>query len=219
MAKITILLFLTVYLTLQLTTAYPQRNGVATEEPNFIKSLEPVVLTTLDVVDKYFETLITQTAHFVEDVLVELKALPEKNDYIRELIPQLTGLLECLGQANKSNRASIISEIGKLYEDFDNILKANDDSNKTKVLKSVLKTLHLLELNWSIENSVSSAVRKFTEAYEPFWNSLSDEQKREHKRLSDWYDEFKAGKTSQDKLKGFEEFLRIALDVAGKDSS
>lgn len=178
-----------------------------------MKALEPVILTSLDGIDKYLNTLIAETARFVDGVLKELTALPDEGEYIRELIPRLTSILMRLNDPALKDRKSLIGDIGDMYADFDSILKRKDDDNRVNVLKKVLDKFQLLELNWRVHSSVDSAVLKFKRAFDTFWDSLSEAQQKEHRRLGDWYEHFKAGKTSQDKLKGFEEFLQIALEM------
>lgn len=171
-------------------------------------------MTTLDGVQNYLNTLIAETARFVDGVLKELKTLPEENDYIRELKPRLTSILARLNDPALEDRKSLITDISVLYADFDNIVERKDDDRELNVLKKVLDKLQLLELNFHVHNAIDSAVRKFNIAFEQFWNALSEVQQKEHRRLGDWYERFKAGKTSEEKLKGFEEFFQMALELA-----
>ncbi|XP_014097384.1 uncharacterized protein [Bactrocera oleae] len=233
MEKSTGLLLLCIYLTLQLIVAHPLQNDVTAQaendtklnelqqteisssnETNFVKALEPVIVTTLDGVQNYLNTLIAETARFVDGVLKELKTLPEENDYIRELKPRLTNILARLNDPALEDRKSLITDISVLYADFDNIVERKDDDRELNVLKKVLDKLQLLELNFHVHNAIDSAVRKFNIAFEQFWNALSEVQQKEHRRLGDWYERFKAGKTSEEKLKGFEEFFQMALKLA-----
>ncbi|XP_011212249.2 uncharacterized protein LOC105232300 isoform X1 [Bactrocera dorsalis] len=229
MGKSTGLLLLCLYLTLQqLIVAHPLQsdataqmavddtkvNTTNSNEVNFIKALEPVIVTTLDGVGKYFDTLQTETARFVDGVLKALKALPEDNDYIRELTPRLTSLLARLKDTSLEGRSALIRDIGDLYAEFDNITERKDDDIKVDVLSKVLDKFQLLEMHFHVHNAVDNAVRGFSRAFEQFWASLSEAQQTEHRRLGDLYERFKASKTNEEKLKGLEEFLQMALEFA-----
>ncbi|XP_039950670.1 uncharacterized protein LOC120768173 isoform X1 [Bactrocera tryoni] len=235
MGKSTGLLLLCICLTLQqLIVAHPLPSDVTAQaavddtklnelhqteitksnEVNFIKALEPVIVTTLDGAEKYFDTLQTETARFVDGVLKALKALPEDNDYIRKLTPRLTSLLARLKDTSLKGRSALIRDIADLYADFDNITERKDDDIKVAVLSKVLDKFQLLEMHFHVNNAVDSAVRRFNRAFEQFWASLSESQRTEHQRLGDFYERFKASKTNEDKLKGFEEFLKMALEFA-----
>ena len=88
-----------------------QTEIASSNETNFVKALEPVIVTTLDGVQNYLNTLIAETARFVDGVLKELKTLPEENDYIRELKPRLTNILARLNDPALEDRKSLITDI------------------------------------------------------------------------------------------------------------
>ncbi|XP_011181165.2 uncharacterized protein LOC105211448 isoform X1 [Zeugodacus cucurbitae] len=225
MVKSTGLLLLCIYLTLQQHIAaqpfqadtklneLQQPHITKTNEASFVQALEPVIVATLDGVDKYFNTLIAESARFVADLLKELKALPADDAYVRALTPRLTSMLERLSAAPSNDRNSLIRDIGDMYAEFDNILHSKDEDSKASVLKKVLDKLQLLELNWRVHSAVDDAVRKFRRAFEQFWDTLSDAQQRQHQRLADWYEHFKAGESSKDQLTGLKEFLQMALEL------
>ncbi|XP_018785697.1 PREDICTED: uncharacterized protein LOC108966967 isoform X1 [Bactrocera latifrons] len=229
MGKSTGLLLLCLYLTLQqLIVAHPLPSDITAQtavdntkvnttnssEANFIKALEPVIVATLDGVEKYFDTLQTETARFVDGVLKSLIALPEDNDYIRELTPRLTSLLARLKDTSLESRSALIRDIGDLYAEFDNIAERKDDDIKVDVLSKVLDKFQLLEMHFHVRNAVDNAVRRFSRAFEQFWASLSEAQQTEHRHLSDLYEHLKTSKTNEEKLKGIEEFLQMALEFA-----
>lgn len=225
---------------MQLTAAFPYQNSlngiedndlkvielqhnkaIKSAEDDFRKSLQPVLASTLTILEEHSNTLILESASFIDDLLVELNTLPESNEYIQELIPQLTSLLDRLEKLDLDDestpalqeKAAVLLAIAKVYGNFDRIVKSNDDSGEEAVLKEVFHKLELKGLNERINKSSKRAIDKFTKLYAPFWNSLSDVQKAEHADLADWYDYFQAAESSQEKMRSFVRFLSIIHDI------
>ncbi|XP_039952320.1 uncharacterized protein LOC126751994 [Bactrocera neohumeralis] len=231
---------LCVYLTLQLIAAFPYQNslnGVEDEdskliglehskavklaEDDFRKSLQPVLVSTLDILEEHSKTLILESASFLDDLLVELNTLPEDNEYVKQLIPELTNLLDRLEKLDLDDestpaleeKAAVLLAIAKVYGNFDLIARSSDDSGEQAVVKKAFDKLESKGLNERINKSSKRAVDKFNTVFAPFWNSLSDVQKGEHADLADWYERYQAIESSQEKLKSFIEFLNIIHDI------
>nr|XP_014096750.1 uncharacterized protein LOC106622185 [Bactrocera oleae] len=240
MAKSMGLAVLCVYLSLQLTAAFPYQNSlngvedddskliglqhskaIKSAEDDFRKSLQPVLASTLDILEEHSKTLILESASFLDDLLVELNTLPEDNEYVKELIPQLTSLLDRLEKLDLDDestpaleeKAAVLLAIAKVYGNFDLIARSNGDSGEQAVVKVAFQKLESRSLNERINKSSQRAVDKFTTVFAPFWNSLSDVQKEEHADLADWYERFQAIESTQEKLKSFVEFLNIIHDI------
>ncbi|XP_011182127.2 uncharacterized protein LOC105212064 [Zeugodacus cucurbitae] len=240
MAKSLGLVFLCVYLSLQLVAAFPYQNSlnsvgeddlklsgiqhskaIKSVEDDFRKSLQPVLASTLDILEEHSNTLILESANFLDDLLVELNTLPEDNEYVQELITELTSLLDRMEKLNLHDestpalheKAAVLLDIAKVYSNFDRISKLTDDSGEEAVLKEVFQKLGPNSLNERINKSVQRAVDKFTAIYAPFWNSLSDVQKEEHANLADWYERFQDTASSQAQMRSFIEFLNIIRDI------
>ncbi|XP_036321719.1 uncharacterized protein LOC118735845 [Rhagoletis pomonella] len=236
MAKLTVSLFLSVCLSLQLGAAFPYQNSLNSIDDNdvksnelhnskatestaadFLKSLQPVILNTLAVLQDHSNTLIQETSKFVDDLLVELNALPEANEYVQELIPELTNLLDRMETIELHDdsphvlreKAALLRAIAKMYVDFDRVQKGIDENADHAVLREVFAKLELAELNERVGKSVRAAVQKFTVVFERFWNSLSEAEKADHKDMSEWYERFEAKENAQEKFKSFVEFLHI----------
>ncbi|CAD6997716.1 uncharacterized protein LOC101452017 [Ceratitis capitata] len=247
MVKSKIFTFLSLYLTLQLTCAFPYQNSLNAIDSNDVKSkelqhsstsnddfhhlLQPLTASTLKIIEDHSSTLILETATFLDNVIVELNLLPESNEYIDKLIPELTSLLdrmEKLDLDDKSapslhEKAAILHAIARVFTDFDNIVRNNSDessdssdssdSSETAGLKQVLEKLELNGLNERIGISTAKAVQRFTDVMEPFWNSLSEEQKKQHEDLVQWHEHFVAAETDQDKLRTLIEFMTILRNI------
>ncbi|XP_053958845.1 uncharacterized protein LOC128863623 [Anastrepha ludens] len=236
MAKISVLLVLGVCLALQLVTAFPhQKPSTANEEDgiklkelqisneskstdtDFRKLLQSVVFDILAAIQEFPTTLIQETTTFLDDLLVELNALPEKNDYVEELIPELTQLLERMKKVDLKDdsvsglreKQAVLEEISRVYENFAVIAKTDDETSETAVLKKVFEKLDLNGLNDRVNNSMKEAVKTYTKIFERFWNSLSEAQREEHLDMSDWYERFQAKETTLGKYQTFIEFLLI----------
>ncbi|XP_053958846.1 uncharacterized protein LOC128863624 [Anastrepha ludens] len=246
MAKISVLLVLGVCLALQLATAFPhQKPSTAIQEDDiklkdlqitdeskstetdFRTLLRPVASDILATIIDFPTLLIRETPTFLQDLLVELNALPEKNDYVKELIPRLTQLLDRIEKLDLDDdsisglgqKEIILKEITKLYEDFVDVAQIEDESSETTVVKKLFDKLDWDRLIERAENSMKQAVETYTKVFEDFWNSLSEAQREEHPDMSDWYERFQAKETIQEKYRAFVEFLQILKNTLIKDTN
>ncbi|XP_054742304.1 uncharacterized protein LOC129247270 [Anastrepha obliqua] len=243
MAKISVSIVLGVYLALQVVTAFPhqkpstaiQENDIKLKElqitdesksteTDFRTLLQPEILKILSTIQDYSNTLILETTKFLDDLIFELNALPEQNQFVEELIPRLTELSERMEKLDLdddstpglSRKQAILEEIAQMYGDLAIIVKRKDESSETAVLKKVVEKLDLDRLNDRVEGSMKKAVQNYTQSFERFWNSLSEAQKEAHPELSDWYKRFQAKETVEEKYKTFIEFLYILKSTLGK---
>lgn len=76
-------------------------------------------------------------------------------------------------------------------------------------MKKAFQKLESRGLNEHINKTSKRTVDKFTTVLAPFWNVLSDVQKREHADVADWYERFQAFEATEEKLKSFIELLDI----------
>ncbi|XP_012155458.1 uncharacterized protein LOC101460540 [Ceratitis capitata] len=227
MAKSTALIFLCVFVTVQLITAYPQRDVTIAEveevpkrvEPNFPLLKRTLLFAALDAMDSYLETFITQTANFVDGLLGDLQALPDKTDYIQTLITELADLLKRLTDSTSSDKTPLIADVQKMYSNFEIILSNNNNNISTELLRSVLEKQPSGELTLAVEKAMLNSAQKFSALFESYWNILSETQKKDHHEFSEWFEEFQAAKTDTEKLDGLNKFLEIALDHSKENES
>ncbi|XP_036321717.1 uncharacterized protein LOC118735844 [Rhagoletis pomonella] len=241
MIKLTFLLVLSATcLSLQLVAGFPYENTlnviekddnnlngsppseeINSDELYFRTLLRPVIFKTLDLMQAHTNTLIQEEGQFLANLLAEFEALPDKTAYIEELIPQLRSILARRNKLDLHDlsapavyeKAVILSGIVKLFADFERKAQSDDNSSETVLLKEVIHNLDLDGLNERIGKSLKEAIQKFTVIYEQFWNSLGEDEKKEHPVLSEWYTSFLAKESEQEKLKSFIDFISILQGI------
>ncbi|XP_054747597.1 uncharacterized protein LOC129253314 [Anastrepha obliqua] len=209
-----VLIFATGVLLLVQTGALPIHSTNSNNDSHDAASEEgnpPLPQFVSETVSVIFKWVIDKRIEALENIVKELKEIPEKDELLQNYITRLSSVAneaseldQGKGRAGIMNQRNCVRAMKLVTEQYDGI--PNGWKLETTV-KKILKNNHFNKFEYEFLEKLFEETKNFMQAFGEYVNRMTPAERSNNSELVEWYDKIKDETDDLKRLKKFEKFL------------